>query len=378
MDAPPMVACSKLKRWPKPSPIFSNGQWIYFDHTWVFRCPGGGTNVDTTRNTLHIYGIGEPGVTQSVGLGSTTVSAAGMSGFDVRDASNHFDGASVSGLGDVLVGEQCDDGSDCDSWDGRKLVASNIGSSGQDGVEIKWRTSPPATQGTFTLGDVLSGHGSAHVAMGGSAGSPPCTLDVTQTPDGLALITPDYSGVGASGTMVTGYDTLGQITGEVLLGPGEGLPLDQVICGPGSYPIWGWYVMWVWNPWPTYGSYQAVWGVVGCGGMGGGGGFNWPDSTARFAFTPVNPTVGVDPSSLTMTGSDLSAMEVLSLSTDEVHPCTVDFNNDGFLDFFDYDDYVNCFETGTCPAGRTADFNGDGFADFFDYDDFVGAFETGC
>ena len=58
--------------------------------------------------------------------------------------------------------------------------------------------------------------------------------------------------------------------------------------------------------------------------------------------------------------------------------CAPDFNGDGFLDFFDYDDYVNCFETGTCGGGRTADFNGDGFVDFFDYDDFVGAFEAGC
>jgi hypothetical protein len=59
-------------------------------------------------------------------------------------------------------------------------------------------------------------------------------------------------------------------------------------------------------------------------------------------------------------------------------PCRADFNGDGFLDFFDYDDYVNCFETATCPPGKTADFNGDGFADFFDYDDFVAAFEAGC
>ena len=59
-------------------------------------------------------------------------------------------------------------------------------------------------------------------------------------------------------------------------------------------------------------------------------------------------------------------------------PCLADFNGDGFLDFFDYDDYVNCFETGTCPPGKDADFNGDGFVDFFDYDDFVAAFERGC
>jgi subtilisin family serine protease len=55
-----------------------------------------------------------------------------------------------------------------------------------------------------------------------------------------------------------------------------------------------------------------------------------------------------------------------------------DFNSDGFLDFFDYDDFVACFEGGACPCGRTADFNGDDFVDFFDYDAFVEAFQAGC
>jgi hypothetical protein len=58
--------------------------------------------------------------------------------------------------------------------------------------------------------------------------------------------------------------------------------------------------------------------------------------------------------------------------------CDAEFNCDGFLDFFDYDAFVSCFEGGACPPGRDADFNGDGFVDFFDYDAFVGAFEAGC
>jgi hypothetical protein len=61
-----------------------------------------------------------------------------------------------------------------------------------------------------------------------------------------------------------------------------------------------------------------------------------------------------------------------------VRDCVADFNGDGFVDFFDYADYVTCFETSTCPPGRTADANGDGFVDFFDYADFVVAFETAC
>ncbi len=54
-----------------------------------------------------------------------------------------------------------------------------------------------------------------------------------------------------------------------------------------------------------------------------------------------------------------------------------DFNEDGFLDFFDYSEFVDCFE-GNCPPGFDADFNRDGFVDFFDYLDFVFRFEAGC
>jgi hypothetical protein len=51
-----------------------------------------------------------------------------------------------------------------------------------------------------------------------------------------------------------------------------------------------------------------------------------------------------------------------------------DFNNDGVVDFFDYDAYVEAFESG----GSGTDTNGDGFVDFFDYNDFVQVYELGC
>ncbi len=66
-------------------------------------------------------------------------------------------------------------------------------------------------------------------------------------------------------------------------------------------------------------------------------------------------------------GNATSAAAILSI-------CPVDINCDDFVDFFDYGDFVNAFESGT-PA---ADFNRDGFLDFFDYDAFVEAFEAGC
>jgi hypothetical protein len=61
-----------------------------------------------------------------------------------------------------------------------------------------------------------------------------------------------------------------------------------------------------------------------------------------------------------------------------VPQCGADFNLDGFLDFFDYDEYVQCYEGGRCPRGRTADYNGDNFVDFFDYNAYVEDFERGC
>jgi hypothetical protein len=57
-----------------------------------------------------------------------------------------------------------------------------------------------------------------------------------------------------------------------------------------------------------------------------------------------------------------------------VGACEADFNNDGFVDFTDFDDFVTAFEAG----GSTADFNGDGFIDFTDFDAFVASFEAGC
>ncbi|QOJ00042.1 MAG: hypothetical protein HRU70_05890 [Phycisphaeraceae bacterium] len=48
-----------------------------------------------------------------------------------------------------------------------------------------------------------------------------------------------------------------------------------------------------------------------------------------------------------------------------------DFNCDFSIDFFDYNDFLLCFEEAVCPGGVTADFNCDGFADFLDLDMFL-------
>lgn len=59
-------------------------------------------------------------------------------------------------------------------------------------------------------------------------------------------------------------------------------------------------------------------------------------------------------------------------------PCRPDFNGDGFLDIYDFTEFVTCFEGGSCPSGKTADYNGDGFSDIYDFTDFIVDFEAGC
>jgi hypothetical protein len=54
--------------------------------------------------------------------------------------------------------------------------------------------------------------------------------------------------------------------------------------------------------------------------------------------------------------------------------CLADANADGFIDAFDYAEFVGAFESGD----PIADANGDGFLDFFDYGRFVEVFEGGC
>jgi hypothetical protein len=54
--------------------------------------------------------------------------------------------------------------------------------------------------------------------------------------------------------------------------------------------------------------------------------------------------------------------------------CPPDFNNDGFIDFTDFDAFVAAFEAGELAG----DYNNDGFIDFTDFDAFVSDFEVGC
>ncbi|XVJ58972.1 MAG: hypothetical protein HEQ23_06040 [Tepidisphaera sp.] len=92
-------------------------------------------------------------------------------------------------------------------------------------------------------------------------------------------------------------------------------------------------------------------------------------------FGPISSSIAADLEARWTIEVLTPGARVVSCAGASYGDCPADFNDDGFLDFFDYDAFVGAFEAG---SGLVADFNGDGFVDFFDYDAYVGAFEAGC
>jgi hypothetical protein len=355
-------------------PIYKNFDWIAFEQVWVFGCPGETFPYNRTANTITTYGICDQNAVIDNGLAALEVSSDTLPAIEVSGIAAGFHGTECSGLGDVLVTERCDDGSQCDDEQGRKIVATNIGSSGQDGVEVKWPAARPPAAGRVTLGDILDTTGEAEMSLRKNYVGHVTLIKqrVRGNGNGSATVSCDFSGVEASEYRVTAYRN-GSIVGETVLpNLGEVEIQAHIICGPGSQIVWGWVTELYWNPWPIQQSVRTYWGVLGCFKIGWGG--NDPIPVDSVAFTPINPLLPFDDaSSVTVAARDIS--EIVVADIDAAAPlCNADFNQDGFLDFFDYDDFVLAFETGV----GNADFNGDGFTDFFDYDDFVLAFELGC
>jgi len=91
-----------------------------------------------------------------------------------------------------------------------------------------------------------------------------------------------------------------------------------------------------------------------------------PSSAMKVRFLAQDLGTG----SVVEAGVDAFKVDVLSCAV----ACPADFNNDGFLDFTDFDGFVGAYESGA----PSSDFNNDGFIDFTDFDAFVAAYEAGC
>jgi hypothetical protein len=111
----------------------------------------------------------------------------------------------------------------------------------------------------------------------------------------------------------------------------------------------------------------------------------WVTLSQPATYATRGDTRNLIPGSIASAASGVPQLEyditrALRRSTSSIGPlearptCDADVNRDGFVDFFDYLDFVAILSM----SEPTADFNRDSNVDFFDYLDFVAAFSIGC
>ncbi len=170
-----------------------------------------------------------------LGVDSMIVTANGFTEFTVTGSELGVFGVAFSGLGQGLIAEDCDGGTACAPSD-RRLTVSNIGSTGQDGVEIdlpknggvQWRRQDTCcpSPGHTTLLRVLD-QGGLEMSRVSETPSP--------LPDERDVLC-DFSAMGASGVSVTCFDDTGGVI-VALVYPGTAVTVRGPRCPTGSY--WG-------------------------------------------------------------------------------------------------------------------------------------------
>lgn len=179
---------------------------------------------------------------------------------------------------------------------------------------------------------------------------------VTGWSDGEA--TPNLGGLannpGPGNEVLTLRKGNGVVVDVVAYDDSLGWPADAAAAEPGFGTAWSIELV--------PGRYSATENDVGA---------NWTASVQGIDLADLNVMTGV------YNGFDIGSpglLEGLVTSRSCGAECPADMNGDGFVDGFDYDDFVTAFESGSVSG----DFNHDDFVDGFDYDDFVLAFETPC
>lgn len=310
-----------------------------------------------------------------------TASAANIDDFTILRASSLFGNAVATGLGDTQITEPCLGGT-CDNPNNRRL-AVNLGGTHEDsaeGILLSPADRSPASQVTVGL-DLASSFAGSFV------GEITQTLDLLKADGQPAQVLATMEALPDNRLKVTlDASQLGDAHLDVAVS-NNGTPVGST-SGPAASIII--YVDGM--PWFTFESSFLAWNFI----------LNFlsfdmvtpPGSPSpTYTITDVGGSVAFSGNALNIAFSNVAAVSSatdlaitsrnltgpLSLSSANFSPatppCPADFNQDGFLDGFDYDDFVAAFED---QGPGNPDFNQDGFVDGFDYDGFVQAFEQGC
>jgi hypothetical protein len=143
----------------------------------------------------------------------------------------------VSGLGHTPTGNAV-----LGAPEGRRLPVHNIGSSGQDGVEVNLRSSRGGSVGV-DIGPALAAGGEIKIKHKGWDGLIYGNHRVGSGPDGSPVLTIDFSGTGVTGLNIQLLDEAGTVTTVYdVPGPLGHVPVPNFTCPNGGTPYFmsGW------------------------------------------------------------------------------------------------------------------------------------------
>ncbi len=188
----------------------------------------------------------------------------------------------------------------------RRLPVRNLGSSGEDGVEIKYKTA----HGGETAVDTselfeASATGEIKIRHKGWDGTIKGAVRMASNGDGSAVLDADFAESGAVDIQCVAYDDAGQIVYAGTLPPGGIQCHLDPTCPPGQQLIW-WFAT-VWDRNTHQWTYVLKWACLRV--------FSWDGSpwNARVVhLTPIYPPPGSSDGmeSLLVTGANLTVLEV--------------------------------------------------------------------
>lgn len=245
------------------------------------------------------------------------------------------------------------------------LVISNIGSSGQDGVEMRWLEETGERQGFSAELAPLRLIGPDQTltlsATGRVPGAPELSLGTSSINNGV--LTADFSDIGARTATLIGLLDGRIVDRRDVPAGGRVIVMDDIVvhgCAKQpSLPI---------PPFPPFPCFiwrfdeTLVSPIVGPPYLADEVRILASDATASFE--------GLESFSIAGAGID----QIVLLSESLVVDCRADCDGDGTLDILDFLCFLNLFDAGD-PA---ADCDGDGTLDILDFLCFLNAFDAGC
>ena len=334
---------------------------------WVWGCAVGLDPHGDPYPYLRVSPVLPPGVPEVGGVGSIEIRGTDLGALELLDATIGTFGVSSWGLGQAHIHEQCDNPAGCAPADVR-LVADNLGSSGQDGVGI----------------DLGAGAGGASLRFGHT--EPPghvirmkafddqarvmleAQTSVDPAGTGADFFTVDCSDIGATDLLVEFFDDAGALLRSYPVG---GLPFGgwmSGMCGPGCAEIWE-------QNWHTGG-----WTFIRCDCLSS---FNFElptgevvSSVHSMTFRPIgggNPTLR----SVELTSDDPSgSVEVLGVTV--APKCPGDLDGDGAVTLTDLSIQLSHFGQASGALPADGDVDGDGDVDLTDLSLLLSSFGVSC